>query len=361
MRFAVAKTGEDALRDRLAEGIVQAFVSHGHELAGEDDPDVRFVLNLADAKNPRPYRRRSRAIFVATLVADECLPDSAPRAVYTLLVHSLSNLALFAVPKNGGAEVHFSTLESGFYRVPYDPEALYQRIAPLASSRLLIENDLEPDLPEAYWRGSPITEELIRFGREMDLLGVLPAPFPLQELLEERDLRHVYRLYGLTGLSYGNLGAREDIPELGPTTFWITARGVDKSALSRIGKDVVLVKGFDSERSRVIVSVPPDHDPKARASVDAIEHYLIYASYPDVRAIVHLHAWMDEVLCTHQNYPCGTRELAEEVVDLLSRTSDPSRAVVGLKNHGLTITGHSLADVFGRITGRLLKQVPMTS
>ena len=361
MRFAVAKTGDDPLRDPLAEGIVQAFMAHGHELTNEDDPDLQFVLNLADAKNPRPYRRRSRAIFVATLVADERLPHSAPRAVYTLLVNSLSNVALFAVPANGGAEVHFSTLESGFYCVPYNPEALYERIAPLAGARLIIENDLVPDLPEAYWAGTTITGELARFAREMDRLGVLPAPFPLQELLDERDLRHVYRLYGLTGLSYGNLGAREEVPELGSTTFWITGRGVDKSALTKIGRDIVLVKGFDGQRGKVIISVPPEYDPQARASVDAIEHFMIYSNYPNVKAIVHLHAWMDGVLCTHQNYPCGTRELAEEVIELLGQSPDPSRSVIGLKNHGLTITGHSLADVFQRIEGRLLKQVPMTS
>ena len=359
MRFAVSKTSENPLRDRLAEGIVQAFVDHGHELSDESDPDVRFVLNLADAQNPRPYRRRSRAIFVATLVADEHLPQSAPRAVYTLLVHSLSNLALFAVPTDGGAEVHFSTLESGFYCVPYDTEVLYQRIAPLADARLVIENDLVSDMPEAFWNGTPVTEELIHFGKEMDRLGVLPAPFPLQELLEERDLRHVYRLYGLTGLSYGNLGAREDIPELGPTTFWITARGVDKSSLSQVGKDIMLVKGFDEKRGRMILSVPPHHDPKARASVDSIEHYLIYSNFPEVRAIVHLHAWMDGVLCTHQNYPCGTGELAGEVVDLLGQTPDPGSAVVGLRNHGLTVTGRNLADVFERIKDKLLHQVPM--
>jgi len=361
MKFAVAKIGESPLRDRLAEGIVQAFLDHGHVLSNEDDPEVQFVLNLAEADNPRPYRRRSRAVFVATFVAAERLPDSAPRAVYTLLVRSLSNLALYAVPTDEGAEVHFSTLESGFYRVPYDPEVLYQRIFPLASARLIIENDLVPDLPERYHNGTPITKELIRFGKEMDRLGVLPAPFPIHELLSERDLRHVYRLYGITGLSYGNLGAREDIPELGPTTFWVTARGVNKAKLSKVGKDIMLVKGFDRERSRIIVSVPPDHDPKARASVDAIEHYLIYSNFPGVRAIVHLHAWMEGVLCTHQNYPCGTRELAEEVVALLRQTPDPSRAVVGLKNHGLTITGHSLEEIFERIRGKLLLQVPMSS
>jgi hypothetical protein len=39
---------------------------------------------------------------------------------------------------------------------------------------------------------------------------------------------------------------------------------------------------------------------------------------------------------------------------------DPSRAVVGLKNHGLTITGRSLDEIFDRVEGRLVRYVPMS-
>jgi hypothetical protein len=59
------------------------------------------------------------------------------------------------------------------------------------------------------------------------------------------------------------------------------------------------------------------------------------------------------------NYPCGTYELAKEVAELVAAAPDPARAVVGLKNHGLTITGRSLADIFERIDGKILPQVPM--
>ena len=107
------------------------------------------------------------------------------------------------------------------------------------------------------------------------------------------------------------------------------------------------------------MSVPQGFDPTTRVSVDAVEHELIYRTFPKVGAIVHAHAWMDGILCTRQNYPCGTRELAEEVVSLLHKTDDPSGAAVGLKNHGLTITGHSLDEIFDRIRGKLLTEVKM--
>jgi hypothetical protein len=48
------------------------------------------------------------------------------------------------------------------------------------------------------------------------------------------------------------------------------------------------------------------------------------------------------------------------VADLIRLEPDPSRAVIGLKNHGVTITGHSLPDIFQRIEGRLEAQVPMS-
>jgi len=214
-------------------------------------------------------------------------------------------------------------------------------------------------LPQKYWGGSSVTDELKKYGSELDRLGVLPSPFPLKDVLSPEDIDHLYRMFEVKGISYGNLSARENISELEDSTFWMTARGVDKANLTGIGKDILLVTGYDENAGEILVSVSPDHYPKARVSVDAIEHKLIYQTFPEVGAIVHVHAWMDGILCTQQNYPCGTIELAREVVDLLKQTENPGQAVVGLKNHGLTITGPNLTDIFNRIRGRLKTEVPM--
>jgi hypothetical protein len=87
---------------------------------------------------------------------------------------------------------------------------------------------------------------------------------------------------------------------------------------------------------------------------------MIYKEHPSVGAIVHIHAWMDRVQASEINYPCGTIQLAETVADLVRKADDPSRAIIGLKNHGLTITGHNLDDIFDRIEGRVVSQVPMS-
>ena len=86
------------------------------------------------------------------------------------------------------------------------------------------------------------------------------------------------------------------------------------------------------------ISIPPGIEPR-RVSVDAIEHWMIYREHPEVGAILHVHAWVDGVDATQVNFPCGTAELAESVAELVREAPDPAHAIIGLKNHGLTITG----------------------
>ena len=362
MKFAVLKNGSHPMRDNVADELVRTCQAKGNELSSAQN-GVQFVFNLTDVESPKAYLRRAQSLFVFSIVALENHPENFRSVCYTTLVHTLSNLLLCVVPASGSGsskpEIYFTTPEAGFYHIPFDPEQVYQRILPIASAHFATENQFSTDLPRRFHKTSPVVEKIKHYGSELENMGVLPVPFPLKDVLSETAMRHLYKIYGITGASYGNLSAREDIPELGNTTFWMTGRGIDKSDIVKVGKDVLLVKGFDSEKDVALVSVPPDFDPTARVSVDAVEHELIYRTFPKVCAIVHAHAWMDGILCTRQNYPCGTRELAEEVVSLLRKTDDPSRAAVGLKNHGLTITGHCLDEIFDRIRGKLLTEVKM--
>ena len=70
------------------------------------------------------------------------------------------------------------------------------------------------------------------------------------------------RLYQVGGLSYGNLSARKDA-----TRFWMSASGVDKSQLETVGRDYLLVTGYDEPNARIVLSVPPGIKPR-RVSVD---------------------------------------------------------------------------------------------
>ena len=87
---------------------------------------------------------------------------------------------------------------------------------------------------------------------------------------------------------------------------------------------------------------------------------MIYQQHPSVESILHVHAWMDGIPATELNFPCGTEELATSVAALLAAEPDPARAVIGLRNHGITATGASLGEILDRIEPRLLRLVPMT-
>jgi ribulose-5-phosphate 4-epimerase/fuculose-1-phosphate aldolase len=321
-----------------------------------------IVLHPIGPEGPKSFRRRNRAVFVIALGEADHYPTVPLKTGYPLLLRTLANLFVLIVHngRQGSPEAYFFTLEQGFYAIPHTGDdkaffdAVVDRLAPLATSQLIIENDFVPDLPEELWAGDDVTASITRAGRHLDELDLLPSPFPLEEYLTPEDFRHVRQLFQIGGLSYGNLSARKDA-----TTFWMSASGVDKSRLEEIGRDILLVTDFLPERKAMRLSVPPDVQPR-RVSVDAIEHWMIYREHPEVGAILHVHAWMEGITSTHINYPCGTYELAETVAELVRQAPDPGHAVIGLKNHGLTITGESLDEIFARIEGQILRQVPMS-
>src|SRR6476646_3848388 len=313
------------------------------------DPD--FVRNMFDAQDPKAFRRQSRGTYSASFYELDSMPEDVLKTSYPMLVRTLANVVVLHVPGRG---VWFTTMERGTYKISDDPREVFERLAPLAKSKLVIDNEFVADLEPELWDGDEVTADIGAAGKRMQERDLLPAPFPVHEYLDERDLRHVMRLYQVGGLSYGNLSARKD-----ETRFWMSASGVDKTALEEAGRAILLVTGYDEPNAKMIISVPPGIEPR-RVSVDAIEHWMIYRAHPDVGAILHVHAWMEGIAATDINYPCGTQELAESVADLIDREPDPAHAVIGLRNHGITATGDSLMEILDRIESSILRQVPMT-
>ncbi len=363
MDFSFAGPHDEPRFRWIREGIHREMAEHGHRFV-EDPDEASLVVNFFPREEPRSFRRKAQAVFVVSVTeiegGDQTIKEAIPRG-YPLLVRSLSNLLIgLTGPEGSDPDAHFITPEQGHYKVQGngDPRhffsRMYARIEPLATSRLIIDNVFDPDLPKDLWEGDEITRSIRRAGERLDAMNLLPAPFPIEDILSDRELRQLKRLYGIGGLSYGNLSARLD-----ETRFWMSASGVDKSKLEEIGRDILLVKDYDAESGSMILSVSPHVEPR-RVSVDAIEHWMIYREHPEVGAILHVHGWMDGVPSTEFNYPCGTYELGKAVADIVREAPEPGRTVVGLKNHGLTITGASMDEIFERIDGRLLKYVPMS-
>jgi len=351
--FAIAGVAREGLAP-FVEQLSAVFESEGFESAPRA-LDADFVINLIDPGRPRPFRRGARGTFVAALAFLPAAPADGLRETYPLLVRALANIVLCYIPGSG---VAFTTMERGHYVVSAADDAqlarrVAERLLPLARARLVIDNEFVRDLEPELWNGDACTAQIAAAGQRLDRLGLLPTPFPIEELVDERDLRHIRRLYGIGGLSYGNLSVRKDA-----SRFWMSASGVDKSVLSAPGRDILLVAGFDAVRGRMLLSVPPEAVPR-RVSVDAIEHWAIYRQHPGIGAILHVHAWIDGVAATEINFPCGTAELASTVAALIAREPDPEHAVIGLRNHGITATGENLDEILDRIEPRLLRQVPM--
>ena len=337
----------------LAEAVVVALGVRGFT-ATASASEASIVLNIVDREDPRPFRRKARGTFVAALWSLPEMPEDRLGATYPMLVRALANISLCHVPGHG---VLFTTMERGNYLVPEGPELAAQvveRLEPLATSRLVIDNDFRTDLEPELWDGDEHTREIAEVGKRLDALGLLPAPFPVEELVSADDLRRIKRLYAIGGLSYGNLSQRKDSDR-----FWMSASGVDKANLREPARDILLVSGYDAAAGRIVLSVRPDLEPR-RVSVDAIEHWMIYRENPEVGAILHVHAWVEEIEATEINFPCGTEELASSVAALVAAAPDPAHAIVGLRNHGITATGDNLTEILDRIEPSLLRQVPMS-
>ena len=359
--------------ERLVGGLTTAMDDAGYSQLDAPGPTTNVVLHSMDADAPRPFRRKAAPTFVIAIAELADIPEDRTellRIGYPLLVRGLANLCVMVCDTPDGLLVRFVTLEQGVYGVgpglPDDELArqAFSRIEPLAASQLVIANDFVADLPESLWNGDEQTAQMLRAGRALEALDLLPAPFPIEEILDKRDLRHVELLYGIGGLSYGNVSARylggelRGVPDPDGPVYWMSASGVDKADLRLLGENILLVRGFDPERETMVLSVPPDVKAR-RVSVDAIEHWMIYREHPGVGAILHVHGWIDGTVSTDVNFPCGTLQLAASVADLVRRAPDPTRAVVGLRNHGLTITGHSLDDIFDRVGAAIVPRVPM--
>src|SRR5262249_50680945 len=175
-----------ALR-RLVDGITREMVDRAYALAPAPGPDINVVLHAIDADNPKPYRRKNAPPFVIALAeVPEPPADNTTllRVGYPLLVQGLANLCVLVSDTPDGLAVRFVTLEQGTYGVGpgYSDDEVcaraFDRIAPLAASRLVIANDIRTDLPEQLWQGGDENRRLLAPGRALRGPALAHAPLP---------------------------------------------------------------------------------------------------------------------------------------------------------------------------------------
>jgi len=344
----------------LRDGLDQVMRRNGHHLQEGSPVGADLVFHAVARERPRPFRRQAKATFVVGLTEGPPPSTDPLGQLYPILVRSLSNLLLYGGREPSGERwAYMVTPELGRYKIQASSEAawfeeVYRRLAPLATSHLVIDNQFDEDLEPELWQGTKVTDQMREAARVLDSWNLFPAPYPIAEMLGPDDYRHLRHVFGIGGLSYGNLSARHDRHR-----FWMSASGVDKGKIGTVSRDILLVKGYDPTIRAMRLSVAPGSNP-LRVSVDAVEHWGIYEAHPEIGAMIHIHAWVDGIPSTTVNYPCGTVEMGQAMTELLNQDPHPERTIIGLKNHGITATGPDFPDILERLEGRVRATVPMS-
>ena len=160
-----------------------------------DVADADFVLNMFDAEDPKAFRRASRGTYSAAFYELPETPEDALRAS----IRCSSGRSRTSCCSAFRARASGSRRWSRDVPRPGRPGGDLRALEPLATSRLVIDNEWIPDLEPELWDGDEVTADIGEAGRRLDELDLLPSPFPVEEYLSGRDLRHVMRLYGSAG------------------------------------------------------------------------------------------------------------------------------------------------------------------
>ena len=197
MKFAFHGQAKDACMATFADRLAHSLEAAGHEL-GDPGAGVKVVFSHVDEEHLRPYRRHAQAVYVVALLRLPEFPQDFLKTAYPWMIRALGNVLIAVVGPEREAETYFLTLERGYYRIRprVDPEEhmreVVERLTPLATSHLIIDNVFDPDLEPDLWHGDDATAEIERGGRVLDAWNLLPAPFPMQPLPRVR-LAHAMR------------------------------------------------------------------------------------------------------------------------------------------------------------------------
>jgi hypothetical protein len=147
--------------------------------------------------------------------------------------------------------VRFVTLERGPYGVGpglADDELICRRVQPHRTPRVVAARHRQRLRLRPPRAAGTATNRRGRWcagrARALDLLPALA--FPLEEILPPRDLRQVQLLYGIGGLSYGNVSAAlhrwrpaRRFPTPGGPCYWMKRAASTEADLRVIGEHIL--------------------------------------------------------------------------------------------------------------------------
>jgi L-ribulose-5-phosphate 4-epimerase len=149
------------------------------------------------------------------------------------------------------------------------------------------------------------------------------------------------------GIGFGNLSVREGVTD----NFYITGSatgGLQELTLADCAK--VVACDFKMNRVR--------YEGSALPSSESLTHAAIYESDARAGAVIHCHhcklwaALLDQAPTTSKTADYGSLEMANEIMQLFTRTSVQSRKIVVMAGHkgGIVTFGEDLQEAFAVLT-----------
>lgn len=173
-----------------------------------------------------------------------------------------------------------------------------------------------------------MNEGIIKFSYEF-VSNRLPSTSTIEKLNEIRQKFWELKLIGMdkNGISYGNISQR-----LTKSSFLITASQVGfKKTLK--AEDYVIIQVADVELNRVWV------EGIKQPSSESLTHYAVYKANPLANFVIHFHhkkLWeklFGIVPTTEFNVNYGTKELAQSIFEMISKSENKNREIVVLGGH----------------------------
>lgn len=79
-----------------------------------------------------------------------------------------------------------------------------------------------------------------------------------------------------------------------------------------------------------------------KPSVDTPVQIELYKAFPNLKYMIHGHAYVKDALWTKEYFPCGDMREVQGVIDVLPKDAGNQTTVVNLKNHGFIIMANSI-------------------
>lgn len=283
-----------------------------HSKLSSDNEQVKVVLTKAPKIISMIKKLQPKVYLVGFKLLNEVTEDHLFDVGFNLLRKNRCNLVI----ANDLAEIRRGEHGGLFiypekkYEKKQGKQAIAQYLAEVLHMRAFCKHPKSVNLSEQVNVPQHVLNDLQRVGASLFQKELLPS---------------------VEGGTYGNMSIRQE------GEFFITGRNVHKGELD--ASIVCRISSCEAINDTGSTYAHIGYHGTVKPSIDSAIHAKIYAEFPEVTSILHVHTDdLYDLPLTSYNYPCGSMEERDSIVDVI--THSPS--TVQMKKHGLIMVGDSL-------------------